>query len=64
MPRGGTLYVPTWLSQETDGEFLVGQYVLIQIRDTGVGIPEDVLPNIFEPFSSTKSESKGTGLGS
>jgi PAS domain S-box-containing protein len=63
MPGGGTLYVSTRLSRETDQEFLAGRYVLVQIRDTGTGIPEDKLPHIFEPFYSTKSESKGTGLG-
>lgn len=41
----------------------VGDYVLISIRDTGVGIPEDVLKVIFEPYFSTKPQGKGTGLG-
>ncbi len=63
MPDGGTLYVSTRLSRENDPEFLSGRYVLVQVRDTGTGIPEDKLPHIFEPFYSTKGESKGTGLG-
>jgi signal transduction histidine kinase len=63
MPRGGTLYVSTRLSRENDPEFLSGRYVLVQVRDTGSGIPEDKLPHIFEPFYSTKGETKGTGLG-
>ncbi len=37
--------------------------VLIEISDTGQGIPEKVLPNIFEPFFTTKEQGKGTGLG-
>ena len=42
---------------------LAGRYVLIQVRDTGGGISEEDLPFIFDPFFSTKRESKGTGLG-
>jgi signal transduction histidine kinase len=63
MPHGGILEVTTRASQETDGEFLAGPYLLIQIRDTGVGIADEDLPRIFEPFYSTKTELKGTGLG-
>ena len=44
-------------------EFIPGQYIKITIRDSGVGIPAEMLPNIFEPFFTTKSEDKGTGLG-
>ncbi|MDP8220811.1 MAG: HAMP domain-containing sensor histidine kinase, partial [Candidatus Stygibacter frigidus] len=37
--------------------------VVIKIKDNGKGIPESVLPNIFEPYFTTKLENKGTGLG-
>jgi signal transduction histidine kinase len=37
--------------------------VAIAVRDTGAGIPEDVLPRIFDPFFSTKPAHVGTGLG-
>ena len=37
--------------------------VLIRIRDTGKGIPKDILPMVFEPFFTTKEVGKGTGLG-
>jgi two-component system, NtrC family, sensor kinase len=39
------------------------QDILIRIRDTGKGIPDDILPLIFEPFFTTKKVGKGTGLG-
>ncbi len=53
MPEGGTLSIKTGVE---------GHEVLADVSDTGVGIPEDILPRIFEPFFSTKKE-KGTGLG-
>jgi two-component system, cell cycle sensor histidine kinase and response regulator CckA len=46
------------------GELLPpGRYVTLEVRDTGPGIPPEVLPRIFEPFYSTKLEAGGTGLG-
>jgi len=40
-----------------------GNRLNIEISDTGPGMPEDVLPHIFNPFFTTKEEGKGTGLG-
>lgn len=40
-----------------------GRYVMIEVQDTGVGIPPDVLPRIFDPFFTTRRESGGSGLG-
>jgi two-component system cell cycle sensor histidine kinase/response regulator CckA len=40
-----------------------GDYVLIEVADTGVGIPKEHLARIFEPFFSTKEVGSGTGLG-
>jgi two-component system cell cycle sensor histidine kinase/response regulator CckA len=40
-----------------------GDYVVITVEDSGVGIPESVIDNIFEPFFSTKDIGSGTGLG-
>jgi two-component system NtrC family sensor kinase len=54
MPKGGKLEVKTSLLDRSDS-------VRIVVSDTGGGIPEEVLPHIFEPFFSTK-ESTGLGL--
>ena len=40
-----------------------GDYVAISLRDTGEGIPTDVLPRVFEPFYTTKDAGRGSGLG-
>jgi len=55
MPGGGTLTLET--EQAGDGE-----HIVIRLRDTGCGIPEENLKRIFDPFFTTKEEA-GTGLG-
>jgi signal transduction histidine kinase len=40
-----------------------GEWIRVDVSDTGVGIPSEVLPRMFEPFFSTKSPGHGTGLG-
>ncbi|HSW29930.1 MAG TPA: ATP-binding protein [Longimicrobiales bacterium] len=54
MKKGGELRVSMW------GDAV---QVAIDIEDTGTGIPAEVLPNIFEPFFSTKEKESGVGLG-
>ena len=40
-----------------------GSYVMLQVRDTGVGMNEETLAHIFEPFYIIRKENKGKGLG-
>lgn len=57
MPEGGTLTVESMRAEMEEKPSLV-----IKIRDTGAGIPEDVAKNIFEPFFTTKVHGLGLGL--
>ena len=59
MPQGGRLAIRAQLGFSAREEL----YAVITIADTGPGIPEEMLPGLFEPFFSTKSEPGGTGLG-
>jgi CheY-like chemotaxis protein len=68
MPNGGRLTIETAdVAVGPDcperGSVPTGQYVMLAVSDTGVGIPGDVLPHIFEPFFTTKPDGHGTGLG-
>jgi two-component system NtrC family sensor kinase len=56
MPHGGNL----WVSTRTVAD---GQEIELQVRDDGVGIPPEILPHIFDPFTTTKEVGKGVGLG-
>ncbi|MFH1081485.1 MAG: ATP-binding protein [Pseudomonadota bacterium] len=56
MPDGGTLSIRVTRRPEE-------KQICIEIADTGVGIPPEILPKVLEPFYTTKPEGKGTGLG-
>jgi two-component system cell cycle sensor histidine kinase/response regulator CckA len=69
MPGGGTLTIRTAnVHQERQlrrghESMPAGDYVLVEMTDTGVGIPKENLARIFDPFFSTKQVGSGTGLG-
>lgn len=46
-----------------EGDAVKPEFIVIWIEDNGAGIPPDILPNIFNPFFTTKPIGKGTGLG-
>ena len=69
MPNGGRLVIET-LNVTLDETYasgnrdaVAGDYVLIAVCDTGIGIAPEVLDKVFEPFFTTKDVGKGTGLG-
>ncbi len=69
MPDGGRIEVrtsnisPADCARFNEESLTPAEYVLVEVSDTGMGIPEDVKEKIFEPFFTTKEVGKGTGLG-
>ena len=69
MPEGGRLTIETqnvyFEERHVAANFgvPVGQYVMITVSDTGIGMPPDVIAKAFDPFFTTKAVGKGTGLG-
>ena len=69
MPEGGTLWIDVanvTLDAKAASQILgakAGPYVSLRVRDTGTGIPPEIIDRIFEPFFTTKAVGQGTGLG-
>ncbi|NLA75095.1 MAG: response regulator [Deltaproteobacteria bacterium] len=68
MPNGGTLTIKTANVTDKDIEnkpykAKKGNYVLVSVKDTGLGIDPAIIDRMFEPFFTTKGLAKGTGLG-
>jgi two-component system, cell cycle sensor histidine kinase and response regulator CckA len=69
MSKGGKIIIKTSVVNVAPGMpgipnyILSGEYILLNVTDTGTGIQEDILNKIFEPFFTTKERGKGTGLG-
>jgi signal transduction histidine kinase/ActR/RegA family two-component response regulator len=69
LERGGTISIET-TNRELDDSFvrenkgsMPGSYVMIAVKDNGMGMSQETVDRIFEPFFSTKEQGKGTGLG-
>lgn len=70
MPEGGVITISTQLVH-LDVSFIndhscgikPGEYILMSMEDTGIGIDRDTLSHVFEPFFTTKPQGRGTGLG-
>lgn len=63
MIDGGTLTISTDRRASVGGELAPGDYAVVSVRDTGSGIPQNLLSKVFDPFFTTKPIGKGTGLG-
>ncbi|HKI99650.1 MAG TPA: PAS domain-containing protein [bacterium] len=69
MPEGGRLLIETsntWLDASFPAlvdEVRPGPYAVLAVRDTGCGVPSDLIDRVFDPFFTTKEVGKGSGLG-
>lgn len=64
MPDGGKIQISTesWHVASTSGSLAPGIYVRVRVKDSGQGMPAEVVRRVFDPFFTTKGD-KGTGLG-
>ena len=71
MPEGGKLIIETknvvlddnYIEKHRETSIKKGEYVLVAVTDTGIGMDKETVSHIFEPFFTTKAEKGGTGLG-
>jgi len=69
MPEGGTILLKTrnvpadQTSNYPQADLPSDDFVMVEVSDTGTGIPPEIMDKIFEPFFTTKEVGKGTGLG-
>ena len=68
MPNGGRLTIETANTYLDDmyslrNQVPAGQYVMLAVSDTGIGMTNDIMDRVFEPFFTTKDVGHGTGLG-
>jgi len=69
MPSGGRLTIGTRNMSidhdyaEAHADVTAGDFVMLEVTDTGIGMAPDVVAHVFEPFFTTKEKDKGTGLG-
>jgi len=69
MPEGGQLYIETQLCEAPEEAWAIeprlkeSPVICLEVRDTGMGIPEEARAHVFEPFFSTKNVAAGQGLG-
>ena len=70
MANGGTIHIETAVvdldshyCEASTFDLMPGKYIQVEFRDSGLGIPHEILAKVFEPFFTTKEQGKGTGLG-
>jgi PAS domain S-box-containing protein len=65
MPSGGTIEISArniLFGEKEHPSLVKGDYVKVSVKDTGIGIPKDIMPRIFDPFYTTKTKGHGLGL--